>query len=175
MLALLIGLPAIPIGTVIGIRRARAISRPITELARATDAIAERRLDARVRVEGEDEIAALGRRFNEMADRLQASVAREAAARARAESLLAANKELVANVSHELRTPVALVRGHLESLADEPSNGRGVHRIALRETDRLESLVNDLFQLARLESRGRPLEREPLRRRRGGPRGGPSR
>ncbi|MBA2520602.1 MAG: HAMP domain-containing protein [Chloroflexia bacterium] len=161
LMALLIGLPAIPIGVIIGFRRARAISRPVTALTGAADAIADQRLDVRVQPEGEDEIAALGHRFNEMAERLQASIAREAAARARAETLLAANQELVANVSHELRTPVALVRAHLESLATEPEQAEEYIRIALREADRLESLVDDLFQLARLDGQAVTLEREP--------------
>lgn len=161
LMALLIGIPAIPIGAIIGFRRARAISQPVTALTSAADAFADQRLDVRVRPEGEDEIAALGRRFNEMAERLQASIAREAAARARAESLLAANQELVANVSHELRTPVALVRAHLESLATEPEQAEEYIRIALREADRLEALVDDLFQLARLEGQAVTLEREP--------------
>ncbi len=156
----LIGLPAIPIGMIVGIRRARAIARPVSELAATAEAIGEDRLDARVRVEGDDELAQLGRRFNQMADRLQESLGREAAARARAEGLLAANRELVANVSHELRTPVALVRAHIETLTDEPERVDEYARIALRETDRLEALVNDLFQLARLEGQAMHLERE---------------
>ncbi len=160
-MALLIGLPAIPIGAIIGFRRARAISQPVTALTSAADAIADHRLDVRVVPEGEDEIAALGRRFNEMADQLQTALEREAAARARAESLLAANQELVANVSHELRTPVALVRAHLESLSTEPEQAEEYITIALREADRLESLVDDLFKLARLEGTDVDLEREP--------------
>lgn len=159
---LLVGLPAIPIGMIVGIRRARAISRPISELAATAEAIGEDKLDARVRVEGDDEIGQLGRRFNQMADRLQESLTREAAARTRAEGLLAANRELVANVSHELWTPVALVRAHIETLADEPERVDEYCRIALRETDRLEALVNDLFQVARLESQAMQLEREPF-------------
>lgn len=163
MMALLIGIPAIPIGAIIGFRRARAISQPVTALTSAADAIADKRLDVRVEPEGEDEIAALGRRFNEMADQLQTSLEREAAARSRAETLLAANQELVANVSHELRTPVALVRAHLESLATEPEQAEEYITIALREADRLEALVDDLFQLARLEGKDSTmeLEREP--------------
>jgi signal transduction histidine kinase len=162
MMALLIGIPAIPIGAIIGFRRARAISQPLVALSSAADAIAAEKLDARVKPEGEDEIAALGHRFNEMAERLQASLEREAAARARAEALLAANQELVANVSHELRTPVALVRAHLESVATDPEQAEEYIRIALREADRLESLVDDLFQLARLEGQDIDLEREPF-------------
>jgi signal transduction histidine kinase len=161
-IAALVGIPAVPVGIVVGIRRAQAISRPITELADAADAIAEQRLDARVRVAGEDEIGTLGLRFNQMADRYQESLTREAAARAQAELLLAQSRDLVANVSHELRTPVALVRAHLEALAGSPEHLEDYTRIALRETDRLEALVNDLFQLARVESQGAALPREPF-------------
>jgi len=159
-IAALVGIPAIPVGIVVGIRRAQAIGRPISDLANAADAIAMQHLDVRVRVDGDDEIASLGRRFNQMADRLEASVSREAAALAEAEHLLSQSRDLVANVSHELRTPVALVRAHIEALAGEPEHLEDYARIALRETDRLEALVNDLFQLARLESQGVALVRE---------------
>jgi len=161
-IALLVGIPAIPVGVVIGLRRAQAIGRPVSELNNVADLFADDHLDVRVRVKGEDEIAALGERFNQMADRLEASLTREGAARARAEALLAANKELIANVSHELRTPVALVRAHIESLADEPEKCDEYARIALRETDRLERLVHDLFDLTRVENKVLKLEREPF-------------
>jgi signal transduction histidine kinase len=161
-IAILVGIPAIPVGTVIGIRRARSIAKPVTDLAEAASAIAAGDLAVRVKVEGEDELAALGRSFNRMADRLQTSLETEAEARARAEQLLSANRDLVANVSHELRTPVALVRSHLEALESDPSNFEDYVTISLRETDRLERLVNDLFQLSRLEHKILKLEREPF-------------
>jgi len=101
-IAALVGIPAIPVGIVVGIRRAQAIGRPIADLANAADAIAMQHLDVRVQVDGDDEIASLGRRFNQMADRLQASLTREAAARAEAEHLLSQSRDLVANASHEL-------------------------------------------------------------------------
>jgi signal transduction histidine kinase len=83
-------------------------------------------------------------------------------ASSRAEQLLAANRSLISNVSHELRTPVAVVRGHLEALLDSPDQGGEYAAIALRETDRLERLVEDLFQLTRLESRGLVIGREVI-------------
>ena len=158
----LFSIPALPAAAFLGIRRARAISRPIKELARAAGLLAAGDMRVRVQVDGEDEIAHLGTSFNRMADRLEASLATEVAARGRAEQLLAANRDLVANVSHELRTPVALIRSHLEALDDNPSNSDEYTRIALRETDRLERLVNDLFQLVRLENHIVLLEREPI-------------
>ena len=57
---------------------------------------------------------------------------------------------------------MALVRAHIEALAGEPEHLEDYTRIALRETDRLEALVNDLFQLARLESQGVALAHEPF-------------
>jgi signal transduction histidine kinase len=131
-------------------------------LAHAAGEIAGGNLHARTTVEGDDELAMLSRAFNEMADKLEVSMEQEAALRARAETLLKSNRDLIANVSHELRTPVALVRGHLEALGSEPEHVDEYARIALRETDRLERLVDDLFQLTRVESEGVKLERVPF-------------
>ncbi len=158
----LFSIPALPAAAFLGIRRARAISRPIKELARAAGQIAKGDMGVRVQVKGEDELADLGTSFNKMADRLESSLATEVAARARAEQLLAANRDLVANVSHELRTPVALIRGHLEALEADPENAEEYTRISLRETDRLERLVNDLFQLVRLENHIVQIERKAI-------------
>jgi signal transduction histidine kinase len=161
-IAVLVGIPAIPVGLIIGLRRARGIAKPVSETAQAARSIAAGDLSVRVHVAGRDEIAELGHSFNKMADRLQDSLETEAEARTRAEQLLAANRDLVANVSHELRTPVALVRGHLEALETDPEHTEEYVRIALRETDRLERLVNDLFQLSRLENKIVKLERVPF-------------
>lgn len=158
----LVGIPAVPIGIITGIRRARAISRPVSMLAATADRFAQGDLSARVKVKGQDEVAWLQHSFNSMADRLQGAMAQEAAQRERAEHALAANRELVANVSHELRTPVAVVRAHLEAMDSDPERGDDYLRIALRETDRLEHLVEDLFALTRLETKGLTLQLEPF-------------
>jgi signal transduction histidine kinase len=151
--ALIIGLPAIPVAAIIGIRRANTISQPIRELVGATQEFSRGELDARVPIRTQDEIGTLEVNFNHMADQLAMSMEEEAELRQRAEDLLAANRDLIANVSHELRTPVSLIRGHIEALQLDPSQIDDYTRIALRETDRLERLVEDLFQLTRLESR----------------------
>lgn len=161
-IAVLVGLPAIPTATIVGINRARSIAKPANDLARAAERLAAGDRSVRVWVPGNDEIARLARAFNRMADQLQLSLHEEAAARAQAERLLAANRDLVANVSHELRTPVALIRGHLEALADDPAHLEAYSEIALRETDRLEDLVDDLFQLARVEAQGIEFEQAPF-------------
>ena len=162
VLLLMVGLPAIPISIVIGIKRGRAIARPISALAVASERLADGDLDTRVDVRGDDEIGTLQRGFNVMAARLQESMRRESEQRERSEELLAANRELIANVSHELRTPVALIRGHLEAIDDKSAESKDYVRIAVRETDRLERLVDDLFQLTRIENKRVDLELSPF-------------
>ena len=162
ILIVVIGLPAILVALVIGINRARTIARPVNDLARAAERLASGDLSVRVWVATNDEVSRLARAFNRMGDRLQRSIEQEADARSRAEKLLATNRDLVANVSHELRTPVALIRGHIEALAENPAQFEAYTNIALRESDRLEELVNDLFQLARIDAQGLQLDQEPF-------------
>ncbi len=116
--------------------------------------------DVRVRApeHGGDEVAALARSFNRMAADLQA----------RAEALTAsdtARRQLLADVSHELMTPLTAMRGYLETLAmaelrlDPPTRERYL-RIVDEETRRLEHIIGDLLELARLEGEGTPLRPE---------------
>jgi two-component system phosphate regulon sensor histidine kinase PhoR len=71
-------------------------------------------------------------------------------------------REFVANVSHELRTPLSIFRGYLETLLDDPHQPPGellrILEIMERHSDRLNSLVEDLLSLARLESPGAELD-----------------
>jgi two-component system OmpR family sensor kinase len=101
---------------------------------------------------GGDEIAAVARAFNAMADDLAA----------RAEALAAsdrARRQLLADVSHELNTPVTAMRGYLETLSmreialDESTRTRYL-TIVSDETARLERLIGELLELARLEGGG---------------------
>ena len=105
-----------------------------------------------------DEIHRLGRSFTEMAGRIQSQMA----ALRESDRM---RRELLANVSHELRTPITSVKGYLETLllkADRLSREeqREYLEIALRHSERLSRLVEELFELARLESGYNPLQRE---------------
>ncbi len=75
-----------------------------------------------------------------------------------------ARRDLVANVSHELRTPLAALKGFLELLESEsldPGTRRRFLVSMSQETARLERLVEEQMQLARLDAGGLPLVREP--------------
>ncbi len=65
-------------------------------------------------------------------------------------------RDFVANVSHELRTPLANIKGYgetlLEGAIDDKENAHDFLRIIYSESDRLAKLVDDLLELARLES-----------------------
>lgn len=99
----------------------------------------------------------------EIHDELVGAGDRLAAARARERSLEASRRELVAWVSHDLRTPLAGVRAMAEALEDglAPDPAR-YHRQILQEVDRLGGLVDDLFELSRLQAGTVLLELAPL-------------
>lgn len=74
-------------------------------------------------------------------------------------------RELVANVSHELKTPVAALKGFLELLEDDaidPAARREFLGLMTAETQRLERLIEEQMELARLDSGGLPLDREDM-------------
>ncbi len=74
-------------------------------------------------------------------------------------------RDFVSNVSHELKTPLTAARGYLETLLDDPEIDEGTRVRFLRkiqeQTERLQALVMDQLTLAKIESKGVPLERIP--------------
>jgi signal transduction histidine kinase len=119
------------------------LTRRLSSLAQAVKAFQRGELGSRVEARGRDELGALGRSFNEMAAGIQAG--------------LAERRDMVANISHDLRSPLASIRANLETLLLkdgelEPGERRGFLEAALRNVDGFHRLVEELFELARLES-----------------------
>ena len=80
-------------------------------------------------------------------------------------ALARTRRDLVANVSHELKTPVAAIRGFLELMEDDamhPEARREFLSLMDAEAARLQRLVDEQLQLARLDSGGLPMVMEPL-------------
>ncbi len=134
--------------------------RRLRALESAARAFGAGDLSARAPERGGDEIAAVASAFNTMADDFAA----------RAAALTAANqlrRQLLADVSHELNTPVTAMRGYLETLSmpeltlDEATRARYLG-IVTTETARLERLIGDLLDLARLEEGGGALRVEEV-------------
>jgi len=128
------------------------VRRRLRSLEGATGRVAAGDLSARAREDGGDEVAVLARAFNRMTEELGR----------RADQVQSADRArrlLLADVSHELRTPLTAMRGYLETLSmpelalDADTRSRYVG-IVSEETRRLEHIVDDLLDLARLESVG---------------------
>jgi two-component system OmpR family sensor kinase len=108
----------------------------------------------------EDEIDRLILAFREMAGRIEEQV----------DSLKAGDamrRELVANISHDLRTPLAALQGYVETLSIKNSilsPGERMHYldVAMRHCTRINTLVSDLFELAKLDARETVPQREPF-------------
>ena len=121
----------------------RKITGPVTALASAADEIAGGNYAVRVPVgHGGDEITHLSERFNEMAARLAATEERE--------------RQFLMSVSHELRTPLTAIKGHVDAirdgLFDDPELERASLDVVAGETIRLERLVGDVLDLAKLNA-----------------------
>ena len=134
--------------------------RRLRNLEAAARALGEGRTDVRANESGGDEVSALSRAFNRMAADLQT----RAAALAESDR---ARRQLLADVSHELMTPLAAIRGYIETLAmpELPLNAdtRGRYLdIAHQETHKLEAIIGDLLDLAKLEGGGDTLVHEPV-------------
>jgi signal transduction histidine kinase len=135
----------------------RPARRRLHALEQAAQALGAGKAGARAPEGGGDEVSALARSFNHMAADLEARVRElQEADRAR--------RQLLADVSHELMTPLTAMRGYLETLAlpaavpDAATRERYVG-IVTEETLRLESIIGDLLDLARLEGGGGELQR----------------
>ena len=101
-----------------------------------------------------------------VAEALDAAAARLEAARERERAMEASRRDLVAWISHDLRTPLASLRALAEALADgvatdETTRGRYLTGL-VAHVDRLTTLVDDLFELSRIEAGALALEPEPV-------------
>ena len=122
-----------------GLLLARRLSKPLRRTASVAASMSQGRRDLRAPVEGPSEVAEVARSVNELADALGRSESRQ--------------RDFLLSVSHELRTPLTAVLGFAESLADGVVTGDdvpGVGRVIGQEAGRLERLVSDLLDLARL-------------------------
>lgn len=105
---------------------------------------------ARIPVTRNDELAAVGRTFNHMADTLVRNMDE-------LKQVDRLRRELIANVSHDLRSPMSVIHGYIETLLLKegkltPEERQKYLGIVLRSSEKLKQLVADLFELSRLES-----------------------
>ncbi|MGE5843081.1 MAG: ATP-binding protein [Deltaproteobacteria bacterium] len=131
----------------------RLISKPINELRRSAQRIAEGDLSHRAEVKRKDEIGKLGRAFNHMADRL--------------EKMIRGGRELTAHMSHELRTPLARIRIAEEIAREKLERGsnkgiEGYLNEIREDVEELDALIGRLLMLSKLDLKEKPLSFQPI-------------
>jgi signal transduction histidine kinase len=126
-----------------------SIAESIRRVVSGAEAIADGDLGARVVVKGNDELAELAVAFNRMAQQLQEADARQ-------KELEALRRDLIGWVSHDLRTPLTsmqvLVEALVDGVVDQPETVRRYLRTIQGDIRNLSALIDDLFELARLDS-----------------------
>jgi two-component system sensor histidine kinase MtrB len=151
---LLVGLLGLITGLV-----ARQVVAPVRAAASTAERLAAGRLDERLRVRGEDEIARLGSTFNSMAEALQTQIQQ-------LEDLSRVQRRFVSDVSHELRTPLTTVRMAADVLYDGredfgPAPARAAELLQA-ELDRFEALLVDLLEISRYDAGAAVLDASPV-------------
>ncbi len=136
----------------------RTVVSPVREAARVAEQLAAGRLDVRIRVNGEDELARLATSFNDMAAALQRQIGQ-------LEDLSDMQRRFTADVSHELRTPLTTVRMAADVLhaarATYPAEVARSAELLDRELGRFEQLLVDLLEISRHDAMAAVLEPEP--------------
>ena len=127
----------------------RQVVTPVRLARRIAERLASGRLEERMHVRGEDDIARLGTSFNQMAAGLQRQIRQ-------LEELSRVQRRFVADVSHELRTPLTTVRMAGDVLHDarddfDPVTARAAELLQ-NELDRFESLLSDLLEISRFDA-----------------------
>lgn len=119
----------------------RIIVRPLEQINYVADKISKGEVDKRVSIKSNDEIGALAKSFNSMADSLE-EVERN-------------RREFISNVSHEIRSPITSIKGFIGGILDGiiPKEKESYYlSVAYEEIQRLTRLVNDLLDLSSIEA-----------------------
>ena len=138
---------------------AASITHSLNLLQQAAQRIAAGDFSTRLRLTEPDELAEVAEAFNMMADELEQSFSRQKA-------LEQSRRDLVAAVSHDLRTPLTSVRAMIEALADgvvsDPTTVQRYYHTIRLQIENLSGLINDLFELAQLDTAQLQLRLEPV-------------
>jgi signal transduction histidine kinase len=147
--ATLIGLG---VALVLVLALARWVASPLADTAAVASQIARGDFSRRAGEGGPAEVAAVGRALNSMATQIQSG-----------QQTL---RDFVSDVSHEMKTPLTSIQGFAQAITDgaaeKPAEVRRSAAIIQDEAARLNRLVVDLLDLAKLEGDRRALKREPV-------------
>ncbi len=145
---------------IIGLVALAFVTRKLRRMTKMVTEFKDGNYSRRVAVSSNDELDQLGGAFNEMADRIESNLEELT----RADAL---RRELIANVSHDLRTPLASIQGYVETVLMKNSTldqdeRQQYLRTILGGTERLSKLVQELFELSKLEAKQTRPKVEPF-------------
>ncbi len=124
-------------------------TRPLRRLGAAARQVAEGNYDIHVDSSRPDELGALAREFDHMAQEVQRAAQMQ--------------RDLLANVSHDLRTPLTLIKGYAETVRDITGEDKASRdeqmNIIIDEADRLTALVSSVMELTKVSSGAEKCER----------------
>ncbi|QDH10800.1 HAMP domain-containing histidine kinase [Nocardioides dongxiaopingii] len=137
----------------------RQVVTPVRLARQVAERLAAGRLQERLRVTGEDDLARLATSFNQMASNLQRQIRQ-------LEELSRVQRRFVSDVSHELRTPLTTVRMAGDVLHDarssfDPGTARAAELLQT-ELDRFETLLADLLEISRFDAGAAVLDLEDV-------------
>ncbi|GII91049.1 MtrAB system histidine kinase MtrB [Sinosporangium siamense] len=137
----------------------RQVVTPVRLARQAAERLAAGRLDERLKVRGEDDLARLATQFNEMAAKLALKIHQ-------LEELSQVQRQFVSDVSHELRTPLTTVRMAADLLYDnredfDPVIARAAE-LMQNQLERFESMLTDLLEISRYDAGAATLDVDPV-------------
>lgn len=157
---IIVGLVALLASVVIVSNLSRRLVKPLVSMKNSAKAIAWGDYSLKVAVNGDDEVADLGRSLNSLGRDLEQFVLKT-------RKMEKMRRDFVANVSHELRMPITIIQGYNQAILDgtvtDPKDIRKYQNLINDETQRLQRLINELLEISRLQRKeNEDLEPVPL-------------
>ncbi|HKJ41612.1 MAG TPA: HAMP domain-containing sensor histidine kinase [Sunxiuqinia sp.] len=148
------------ISALVGLLAIWFITRKLNPIIKGINEFREGHLDTRINVKSEGELDRIGLVFNEMADQIEQNIQE-------LKGVDNLRRELISNVSHDLRTPVASIQGYAETLmlkkdTIQPKEREKYLQIIFNSCGRLKKLVEDLFELSKLQAQQVKPNAEPF-------------
>ena len=146
--------------SVLGLLAIWIITRNFNKIIAAVRSFKDGNHSVRIEMKTGGELANVAHTFNNMAETIEQNIIQ-------LKSVEELRKELIANVSHDLRSPIASIQGFAETILLKEENLSDEERkkylgIILQNSENLSKLVNDLFELSKLESNPQMLQPEPV-------------
>ncbi len=136
------------IAVLLAVLIARSIARPLQTVAKAAAEVADGHYNESVPIRGPNEVRAVAQAFNSMSDKVRVEQRSQ--------------QDFLANVSHDLKTPLTSIQGYSQAIIDGIGNPTQAAGIIREESERLNRMVVELTDLARLQAGRLSMKTSPI-------------